>query len=85
MTNTPSTVSESVARPARTAIQAVPAGAITEFVDAFIYDMSDRQYGAAVVLLTLLFGWAQAAFENHRGEALWLRRVPPTDTPVEGR
>lgn len=77
-------VSEAIARPARTAIQAVPAGAITEFVDAFLYDMTDRQYGALVVLLTLLFGWGQAAFENYRGAGLWFREVPPAEQPVAG-
>jgi hypothetical protein len=77
------TVSEAVARPARTAIQVVPSAAITEFVDAFLYDMTDRQYAALVVVLTLAFGWAQAAIENARGKGLWLRDVPPKRAPVK--
>lgn len=77
-------VSEAIARPARTAIQVVPSAAITEFWDAFVYDMNDRQYAALVVLLTLIFGYAQAAYENHKGKGLWLRSVPPTDQPAAG-
>jgi hypothetical protein len=78
-------VSEAVARPVRTAIQAAPAAAITEFVDAFIYDLNDRQYGALLVLLTLVIAWVQAAYENSRGKALWFRKVGPTTSPVAGQ
>ena len=77
-------VSEAIARPARTAIQVVPSAAITEFVDAFIYDMNDRQYAALVVMLTLLFAWIQAAYENAKGRGLWFRAVPPTNQPAAG-
>lgn len=65
-----------VARPTRTALQAAPAYVVTEFVDAWLYDMSDRQYGALVVLLTLVLGWAQVAMENRLGRGL-LRDVSP--------
>lgn len=75
--------SAAITRPARTAIQATPAFAVTEFVDAFLYDMTDRQYGAAVVLLTLVIGWAQTLVENRTGRGL-LRDVPPTTDPVPG-
>lgn len=78
-------VSEAIARPARTAIQAAPAAAITEFVDAFFYDMADKQYAALLVMLTLMFGWAQALYENNRGRGLWFRKVGPTTAPVEGQ
>lgn len=78
-------VSEAIARPARTAIQAAPAAAIVEFVDVFFYDMNDKQYAALLVMLTLLFGYAQAAYENSRGKALWLRKVGPTTAPLEGQ
>lgn len=66
--------STALSRPVRTAVQATPAFAVTEFVDAFLLDMSDRQYGALVVLLTLVLGWAQVAVENRIGRGL-LRSV----------
>jgi len=75
------TVSEVIARPTRTAVQATPSFAVTEFIDAFLYDMSDRQYGALVVLLTLIVGLVQNAVENYSGKG-FLRKVPPTDAPV---
>lgn len=78
-------VSEALARPARTAIQAAPAAAITEFVDAFFYDMADKQYAALLVMLTLLFGWLQAAYENAQGKGLWFRKVGSTTAPVVGQ
>jgi hypothetical protein len=74
-------VSEAFARPARTAIQATPAWIITEFVDAWFYDMNDRQFGVLVLLLTTLFAWGQAAIENAKG-AGFLRSVPPTKVAV---
>lgn len=74
-------VSETVARPVRTAVQMAPAGVLTEFTDAFIHDLSNQQYGALFGLLTLLFGWGQVLWENYSGRAL-LRSVPPTAQPV---
>lgn len=81
MTNTPGTVSETVARPVRSAVQMAPAAVITEIVDVFFYDLDDRGYAAVFAGLTLLFSYAQTALENYRGKG-FLRRVPPTDTPV---
>lgn len=75
--------SAAITRPARTAIQAAPAYVVTEFVDAFLWDMDDRQYAAAAILLTLVFGWAQVLTENRLGKGL-LRDVPPTTDPVPG-
>lgn len=75
------TVSEVVARPIRTAAQATPSWIITEFVDAWIYDMSERQFAATVLLLTMLAAYAQAAVENAAGRG-WLRAVPPKTVPV---
>lgn len=77
-------VSEAIARPARTAIQAAPSAIITEFIDSFFYDMADKQYAALLMLLTLLFAWIQAAYENAKGRGLWFRAVGPTEQPVEG-
>lgn len=76
-----STVSEAVARPVRTGIQLGTAGVLTEFTDAFIIDMTDRQYLASAALLTLVLSWIQALVENRAGVGL-LRNVPPRKVPV---
>ena len=81
MSDTPK-VSEAVARPIRTAVQIAPSAAITEFVDAFFWDMTDRQYAALIVILTLAFGTIQAVVENSTGKAWWLRQIPPVEVPV---
>lgn len=79
------TVSESIARPARTAIQSGPGWAIVEIIEAFeIYDFTDRQYGITLLVLTVITGYIQNALENSRGKAFWLRTVPPLEVPVEG-
>lgn len=75
------TIGENVARPLRTGVQAVPAYALVEFVDAFIHDMTERQYAAAVVLLTMVISLIQTTVENGLGKA-FLRRVPPVEVPV---
>jgi hypothetical protein len=75
------TVSEVVARPIRTAAQATPSWILTEFVDAWLFDMSERQFAATVLLLTMLFAYGQAAVENAAGRG-FLRKVPPKDVPV---
>ena len=75
------TVNEAVARPVRTAVQMTPSAVITEFVDAFFYDMGDRQYVALFALLTLLFGFIQNVVENRSGKG-FLRKVPPVVVPV---
>lgn len=74
-------VSEVVARPIRTAAQATPSWILTEFVDAWIFDMSERQFAATVLLLTMLFSYGQAAVENAAGRG-FLRKVPPKKVPV---
>lgn len=61
----------SVANPARTAIQAAPAAVLTEFVDAFIVDLSEKQYLALAGLLLLLFSWGQNVIEEVKGKALF--------------
>lgn len=79
------TVSEAVARPVRTAGQMVPSAVVTELLDIFVYDFDERGYAAVFAALTILFGWIQNAVENSRGQAFWLRSVPPFETPVEGK
>lgn len=74
-------VSEKVARPARTIMQASPALAITEVIDAFAYDMNDRQYGALVMALTITFSWLNVVIEDYRGRAL-LREANETAVPT---
>lgn len=77
------TVSDRVARPLRTAPQGGLAWAITEGIDAFLWDMDDRQYGVLVVLLTMTVSFIQSTVENGLGKA-FLRKVetPPVETPV---
>lgn len=75
------TVSEVLARPLRTAPQGGAAWAVTEGVDAFIWNMDDRQYGILVVLLTMLFSFVQAAIENGIGKA-FLRTLPDHPQPI---
>lgn len=53
-----------VNRPVRTAAQGSVAFALVEFVDAFFYDMSERQYGALVAMLVIVFSWLQVLLEN---------------------
>lgn len=81
MGDTNKKVSEAVARPVRTAVQAAPAWVITEFVDAWLFDMDERQFGVLVLLLTMLFAWIQAAIENAKGVG-FLRSVPPTKVAI---
>lgn len=63
-------ISEPKARTVRTAIQASPALAIVEGIDAWYYDMNDRQYGVSVILLTMLFSFLQTTYEDYKGRAL---------------
>ena len=76
-------VNSAVARATRTGIQGTPAWALTEGIDAFLVDLSDRQYGIAVVLLTILISFIQNTIENGFGKAIL--RVPTNEgTPVVG-
>ena len=75
------TVNEAVARPLRGAAQSATAVTIIEFVDVFFYDMDERGYTAAVVLLALALSSLQAFVENRTGKA-FLRHVPSRGVPV---
>lgn len=76
------TVSTAIAAPIRTVVQGTPAWAITEFLDSFgIVHMDERQFGVTVLLLTAVIAALQNLVENAQGRG-FLRRVPPTDTPV---
>lgn len=77
----PKRVSEALARPIRTGMQATPAWVITEGIDALVWDMTDRQFGAVMGILTLVIGWVQVTVENAKGKAI-LRAVPPKQAPV---
>lgn len=74
-------VSTAIANPIRTGVQLVPSAVITEFIDAFVYDMSEKQYLALAALLLLLVSFVQNTVENHHKRG-FLRQVPPTDVPV---
>lgn len=75
------TVADSLARPIRTGMQATPALIITEGIDAFVWDMADRQYGVMVGLLTIAIGAAQNLYEDWKGKA-FLREMPAPPTPI---
>lgn len=75
-------VSQSVARPVRTATQLATAGVLVEFVDSFFIDFSDRQYAAAVALLTIVLGWIQVVVENRAGKG-FLRTPEPPEQKVD--
>lgn len=85
MPNQTGTVSEAVARPARTAIQMAPSAVVTELIDVFVFDMDERGYAAVFAGLTLLFSAIQNWRENSAGKAWWFRKVGPTTSPVEGQ
>lgn len=76
-----SKVIDAVARPVRTGVQTGASFVIVELVDAFFYDMDDRQYGALVAALTLGLAFAQNFLENYTGKAL-LKEMPPKSVNV---
>jgi hypothetical protein len=75
------TVSDSVARPVRTGGQVLSSGVVTEFIDAFIYDMNDRQYLALAAVLVVVLSWAQVLVEDRLNKGLF-RKVPQPEQPV---
>jgi hypothetical protein len=74
-------VSEALARPVRTGAQGGAGWAVTEFIDAFFWNMDERQYGILIVVLTTLIGYVQVLVENYFGKAL-LRNIPAADVKV---
>lgn len=78
------TVSESVARPVRTAGQMAPSFALVLLIDELIVNLSDAAFAALVVLVGVFFGFVQNALEDHQGKGWYLRKVPEPDVPVEG-
>ncbi len=76
-------VSQKVARPVRTAGQGGLAYAIIEVIDAFGANLTTRQYGALLLLLTIVVGFVQVLVEDRLGHAVF-RKVPGPDVdPVE--
>ena len=67
-------ISTTVANPIRTGVQLVPSAIITEFVDAFIYDMDEKQYLALAAMLLMFISYGQNLLENRRGSG-FLREV----------
>lgn len=70
---------QSIVRPVRTAVQLAPAAVITEFADAFIYDMNDKQYAALAGVLLLVFSYSQNLYEELKN-----RRIPKDTTVILG-
>ena len=65
----PAVLDRSVTGPVRTAAQLVPSAVLTEVIDAFIYNMNDRQYLALAAGLLLLVSWTQNRVESRKGTA----------------
>ncbi len=76
-----SNLTDAIGRPVRTATQGGLGWLIVEFVDAFFWNMDERQYGAAVALLTVLISWIQNLVENRAGVA-FLRELPDKEVDV---
>lgn len=70
-----SKITEKLARPGRTAGQGGLAFAIVEVVDSFGADFTTRQYGALLLLLTLVVSFIQVSVEDGLGKAV-LRTIP---------
>lgn len=70
------TSNTAISGPVRTATQAVPAAVIVEFIDAFAYDFSEKQYVAAVGLLLLVISFVQNLVEMTKGSALFKKDEP---------
>lgn len=68
---TTSKLSRAAANPARTVVQLVPAYVLTELVDAFWTDLSEKQYGALVGGLLLATSLVQNLVEQAKGKALF--------------
>jgi len=75
------TVSEAIARPARTTVQGGIGLVFAQFVDAWLYDMNDIQFGSLVALLTIVISFVQNVVEDGIGKAI-LRNVPSKEVPV---
>lgn len=59
----------SIANPVRTAGQLLPSAIIVEFIDAFVTNLSDKQYAALSGLLLLVFCYLQNLVEEIKGRA----------------
>ena len=60
-----------IVNPARTAVQLVPAAIITEAIDAFAYNMSEKQYAALLGLLLLASSFFQNYIEFKKGKFMF--------------
>ena len=76
-----STVKDAVGRPIRSGLQGGVGWVLTEAIDAFLWDMDDRQYGVSVIILGAVASFIQNTYEDHIGKGL-LRKVPAPDAPI---
>jgi hypothetical protein len=74
-------VPQKLARPARTAGQGGLAYALVEVIDSFGADFTTRQYGAILLLLTIVIGYLQIMVEDGLGKGL-LRKIPGPEVQV---
>jgi len=77
-------VSEGVARPVRTGVQGGTGLILAQFIDAWIYNMNDTQFGTLVAILTVVLSAAQTFVEDYTGKGI-LRAIPPKEVPVVDR
>lgn len=59
-------MNKAVTNPTRTAAQLIPAAVITEFIDAWIHDMNDKQYAALLGLLLLVCSVVHNGYEEYK-------------------
>lgn len=79
-------VTDKVSRPTRALGQGGTSWIIVELVDAFFFDLTDRQFGALVAGLTVAISWAQVVIENWAGVGFLRKPEPPAKKvePIEG-
>lgn len=76
------TVSEGIARPVRGAAQSGIGFVLTDLLDEFtVWNPSTRQYGLAVLVLSVLASAAQNFAENKGWVKAFLRSVPEKEVP----
>lgn len=73
-------VPTALARPARTAGQGGLGYALMAAIQSF-HHFTPEQYGALLLLFTIIFGWVQVTVENRLGKAI-LRDVPSRTAPL---
>ena len=74
-------ISEQVARPVRTGAQGGVGLILAQFIDAWLYDMTDTQFGTLVAVLTVVISGVMTFYEDFLGKG-FMRDVPSKEVPV---